>query len=187
MGESPNEKDLGGFMLSAQSILRYVGIAALACAALVPVSKADPITYTFTGTAFEGINVGFQYTSSSGFISATSWDTLFASQLSSCTNCNVIPFLPAVQFQPQVPFFGDLLVFDDKLLFASVFGFQKGAFDSLGTYQSYGLFNSGTLTVSGGSVKTPEPGTLGLLVFGMALLAGLASRKRLGSLATERG
>jgi hypothetical protein len=186
MAESPNEKNLGGLLLSTQSILRYVCIAALACVALVPVSKADPITYTFTGTAFEGINVGFQYTSSSGFISANSWDTLFASQLDSCTNCNVIPFLPAVQFQPQVPFFGDLLVFDDKFLFASVFGFQKGAFDSLGTYQSYGLFNSGTLTVSDGTVKTPEPGTLGLLVFGMALLAGLASRKRLGSLVTAR-
>jgi hypothetical protein len=173
-------------MLSAQSIVRYVCIAALACAALVPVSKADPITYTFSGTAIDGLNVGFSYTSSSGFISASSWDTLFASQLNSCTNCNVLPFLPAVQFQPQVPFFGDLLIFEDKFLIASVYGFDKGAFDSLGTYQGYGLFNSGTLTVSD-SVKTPEPGTLGLLLCGMALLAGLASRKKLGSLATARG
>lgn len=175
-------------MLSTRptSILRFVCIVLFACAALVPVSKADPITYTFSGTAVDGLNVGFSYTSSSGFIPASSWDTLFASQLSSCTNCNVIPFLPVATFQPQVPFLGDLLVFDDKYLIASVFGFQKGAFDSLGSYQSYGLFNSGTLTVSD-SVKTPEPGTLGLLVCGMALLAGLAARKRLGSLATTRG
>jgi hypothetical protein len=158
----------------------------LACAALVPVSKADPITYTFSGTAVDGLNVGFTYTSSVGFISATSWDTLFASQLSSCTNCNVIPFLPAVQFQPQVPFFGDLLVFDDAYLVPSLFGFQKGAFNSTGSYRSYGLFNSGTLTVSD-SVKTPEPGTLGLLAVGLALLAGLAARKRLGSLVPARG
>jgi PEP-CTERM motif len=187
MAESPNEKNLGGLLLSIQLISRYLCIAAFAFAVLVPVSKADPITYTFTGKAFEGINVGFQYTSSAGFISATSWDTLFASQLSSCTNCDVIPFLPSVQFQPQVPFFGDLLVFDDKFLVASVFGFQKGAFDSLGTYQSGGFFNSGTLTVSDTAVKTPEPGTLGLLAGGLALLAGLAGRKRLGELVTARG
>jgi len=168
------------------SILRLVCIALLACAALVPISKADPITYTFTGTAVDGLNVGFSYTSSSGYISASSWDTLFASQLSSCTNCNVIPFLPVAQFQPQVPFFGDLLVFDDKYLVASVFGFQNGAFESLGNYQSHGLFNSGTLTVTN-AVQTPEPGTLGLLACGLALLAGLAARKRLGSLATARG
>jgi hypothetical protein len=167
------------------SILRFASIALLACAALVPASKADPITYTFSGTALDGVNVGFQYTSS-GFISATSWDTLFASQVSSCTNCNVIPFLPDVQFQPQVPFFGDLLVFDDQYLVASVFGFQSGAFNKLGTYQSGGFFNSGTLTVSD-SVKTPEPGTLGLLVLGLTLLAGLAARKRLGSPARARG
>lgn len=174
-------------MLSIQptSILRFVGIALLACAALVPVSKADPITYTFSGTAVDGLNVGFTYTSSSGFISASSWDTLFASQMSSCTNCNVIPFLPVAQFEPQVPFFGDLLVFDDKYLIPSLFGFQGGAFDSTGSYQSYGLFNSGTLTVTD-SVKTPEPGTLGLLACGLALLAGLASRKRLGDLASAR-
>jgi len=134
----------------------------------------------------DGLHVGFRYTSSSGFISASSWDTLFASQLSSCTNCNVIPFLPVAQFKPQVPFLGDLLVFDDKYLIASWFGFQNGAFESLGSYQSYGLFNSGTLTVTD-AVQTPEPGTLGLLACGLALLAGLAARKRLGSLATARG
>ena len=170
---------------SPTSILRFVCIALFACAALVPVSKADPITYTFTGTAVDGLNVGFSYTSSSGFISASSWDTLFASQLSSCTNCNLVPFLPVAQFEPQVPFLGDLLVFDDKYLIPSLFGFQNGAFESLGTFQSYGLFNTATLTVSD-PVKTPEPGTLGLLACGMALLAGLAVRKRLGSLATAR-
>jgi hypothetical protein len=172
-------------LLSTQSILRYLCIAALACAALVPVSKADPITYTFTGTAADGLNVGFQYTSASGYISPTSFDTLFASELSSCTNCGQLPFLPVAQFEPQNPFLGDLLVFGDKFGVASVYGFQYGAFDSQGTYQGYGLFNSGTLTVSDG-VKTPEPGTLGLLACGLALMAGLVSRKRAGLLATTR-
>ena len=178
-------------MLSIQpiSILRFACIALLAWVALVPVSKADPITYTFTGTTFYGTNVGFTYTSASGFISPTSFDDLYASQLSSCTNCLAWSF-PVVELQPQVPFFGDLLVFGDSHFFGSVFGFQKGAFNNPGTYQSGGifnLFNQGTLKVSDGTVKTPEPGTLGLWACGLALLAGLAWRKQLGSPATARG
>jgi hypothetical protein len=170
------------------SILRFVCIALFACAALVPVSKADPITYTFTGTAFDGVNVGFTYTSASGFISPTTFDNLYASQLSSCTNCLAWSF-PVVQLQPQVPFFGDVIDFDDNHLVESAFGFRNGAFDNLGTYQSGGifnLFNQGTLTVSDGAVKTPEPGSLGLLACGLALLAGLASRNRRNSLVTAR-
>jgi hypothetical protein len=169
-------------------ILRFSCLALLACVALVPVTKADPITYTFTGTTFYGTNVGFSYTSASGFISPTSFDNLYASQLNSCTNCLAWSF-PVVQFQPQLPFFGDLLDFDDSHLVGSVFGFQSGAFDNLGTYHSgagYNLFNTGTLTVSGGAVRTPEPGTLGLLACGMALLAGLAAQKRIGSPARAR-
>jgi hypothetical protein len=176
-------------LLSTPSILRYLCIAALACVVLAPISKADSITYTFTGTTFYGANVGFTYTSASGFVSPTSFDNLYASQLSSCTNCLAWSF-PVIQLQPQVPFFGDLLVFDDNHFVASVFGFQNGAFDNLGTYQSSGIFNrfnQGTLTVSDGAVKTPEPATLGLLACGLALLAGLAARKQLGSLVTVRG
>jgi hypothetical protein len=169
------------------SILRFVCIALLACAVLVPVSKADPVTYTFSGKAFDGLNVAFQYTSSSGFVSPDSFDTLFRSDLTSCTNCGLLPFVPVVQFEPQIPFLGDLLAFDDKFGVVSLFGFQGGAFDNYGSYQAYGLFNSGTLTVSGTGVKTPEPGALGFLACGLALLAGFASRKRLGSLAAARG
>jgi hypothetical protein len=170
------------------SILRFACIALFACAALVPVSKADPITYTFTGTAFDGVNVGFTYTSAAGFISPTSFDNLYASQLSSCTNCLAASY-SIIQLQPQVPFFGDLIDFDDNHFVGSAFQFQKGAFDSLGTYHTDGilsLFNQGTLTVTD-AVKTPEPGTMGLLACGLAWLAGLAARKRLvGSPVTAR-
>jgi hypothetical protein len=187
----PKIKKIGGVLLPTQpaSILRFACIALFACVALVPVSKADPITYTFAGTTFYGANVGFTYPSASGFISPTSFDDLYASQLSSCTNCLAWSF-PVVELQPQVPFFGDLLVFDDSHFVASVFGFQKGAFNNPGIYQSGGifnLFNQGTLTVSDSTVKTPEPGTLGLLACGLVLLAGMAWRKRLGSPATARG
>jgi hypothetical protein len=89
-------------------------------------------------------------------------------------------------FDPNVPFF-DLLVFGDKLGRVSLFGFQNGAFNSCGTYRSYGPFNFGTLTVSGGSIKTPEPGTLGFLACGLALFAGLASPRRVNALVAARG
>jgi PEP-CTERM motif len=191
MDGSAKIKKVGGILLSNQpaSILRFVCIALFACVVLVPVSKADPITYAFKGKTLFGTSVGFTYTSASGFISPTSFDDLYASQLSSCTNCLAWSF-PVVQLQPQVPYFGDLLVFDDSHFVASVFGFQKGAFNNPGTYQSGGifnLFNQGTLTVSDGTVKTPEPGTLGLLACGLVLLAGLVWRKRLGSPATAGG
>jgi hypothetical protein len=65
--------------------------------------------------------------------------------------------------------------------------FRTGRSTVTGRISLIGLFNSGTLTVSGGSVKTPEPGTLGFLACGLALFAGLASRKRVNALVAARG
>lgn len=84
------------------SITALVLAAALFVLALAPVSKADSVTYTFTGINNslnnDQLSVAFTYTAP-GFIPPTPVGeviSLFASQLDSCTNCLVSSTVPAV-------------------------------------------------------------------------------------------
>jgi hypothetical protein len=162
------------------TILRYMCIALFAVTFLIPAAKADSVNYSFTGS-----NGSFSYTSNSGFIAPGDDVTLYRSDMNSCTGCSMLSFIPSANIVAGVPFVGDLLEFGG-LANLDIYAFQYGAFDSYGTYNSYqALWGSGTLTVSkGGSVAAPEPGSLGLLAVGFFLMAGLASRKRFGALAT---
>ena len=169
------------FSTQSGSILRYLCFALFAIAFLVPAAKADSVNYTFSGS-----NGSFSYTSNSGFIAPGDTVTLNASNLNTCSTCSYLSFIPEAAFVAGVPFVGDLLEFGGLL--PNVYAFNYGAFDGYGTYNSYAaLYGSGTLTVSRGnpSIAAPEPGTLGLLAIGMLLMAGLASRKRIGVVTTS--
>lgn len=168
-------------MFSTQSFLRFACIALFAVTFLIPAAKADSVNYSFTGS-----NGSFSYTSNSGFIAPGDTVTLHASDLNSCSTCAYLSFIPEAAFVAGVPFVGDLLEFGGVL--PNVYAFQYGSFDAYGTYNSYAaLYGSGTLTVSRGnpSIAAPEPSTLGLLAIGIVLMAGLASRKRIGVVATS--
>ncbi|HWO27607.1 MAG TPA: hypothetical protein VNO32_02295, partial [Candidatus Acidoferrum sp.] len=87
------------------SISHFIVLAVLVMVALVPASKADTVTYTFSGTdtapGGDGLTVAFEYTAS-GFIEPNPPNlSLFAQQLDSCTNCQVSAIAPAVVFQPE--------------------------------------------------------------------------------------
>jgi hypothetical protein len=160
------------------SLLRYLCMALLAMAVLVPASKADTVNYTFNGS-----NGSFEYTSTSGFISPDSTLVLFKSDLDSCMGCSSLSFIPSAILSSGLPYVGDLIAFG-TLTNGAVYIFQNGAFEAVGTYSSY--IGSGTLQVSLGSVPAPEPGTIGMLACGLLLMAGLASRKRLSAIVTAR-
>jgi hypothetical protein len=155
-------------------------MALIAMAVFVPASKADSANYSFTGS-----NGSFSYTSNSGFIAPGDALTLYASEMNSCSGCAILSFIPSANIVAGIPFVGDLLEFGG-LANLDIYAFQYGAFDSYGTYNSYAAtYGSGTLSVTkGGSVAAPEPSSLGLLAVGL-VLAGLASRKRIGALATS--
>ena len=75
------------------SVTALVTFAALFVLAFAPVSKADGVTYTFTGVNNshndDQLSVAFTYTAP-GFLLPTAPGTfisLFPSQLDSCTNC----------------------------------------------------------------------------------------------------
>ncbi len=171
-------------MLSTRplAIIRYVCIALLAFVVMGPVSKADGVNYTFDGS-----NGSFSYTSDSGFIAPGETLFLYKSDLNTCNGCSMLNIVPSATLASDVPWIGDLIAFGG-LGNLDFYAFQSGAFDAYGTYNSYAsTWGSGTLTVSGtGSVKTPEPGTIGLLACGLLFMAGFASRKRFAALATAR-
>jgi hypothetical protein len=150
---------------------------------LAPPTKADSVTYTFTGVnnSINGdqLSVALSYTAP-GFLPLTapgSFIPLLASQLDSCTNCLVSIVLPAVAFSTQGPIFGDEIDFIDKLGVVSVYEFPLGIFSTPGTYYSTAPFNEGTLTV-GPLVSTPEPSSVSLCLLGLVVLAVFWVRKR---------
>ncbi len=172
-------------MLSTQAfgLLRYVCVVLFALAITGSVSKADSVNYTFNGS-----NGSFSYTSDSGFIAPGDPLFLYRSDLNSCNGCAIFDIVPSAALASDVPWVGDLVAFGG-LVNLDIYAFQSGAFDAYGSYNSYAAtWGSGTLTVSGnGSVRTPEPGTMGLLACGLLFVAGFASRKRIGALVTARG
>ncbi len=148
--------------------------------ALAQVSRADGVTYTFSGTngapGDDGLSVAFEF-NSAGFIDAVPSFSVFASQLESCSNCLISTTVPAIVFMSEGPIFGDQIDFSDKLNVESVYAFPLGAFSSFGTYSSSSPYNTGTLTVSP-TLVTPEPGSRTLLVSGILLLPLLRSFAR---------
>ena len=179
MPRSPEVDVAEDRLFSTQSFLRFACIALFAVTFLIPAAKADSVNYSFSGS-----NGSFSYTSTSGFIAPGDTVTLHASDLNTCSTCATLSFIPEAAFVGGVPFVGDLLEFGGLL--PNVYAFQYGSFDAYGTYNSYAaLYGSGTLTVSRGSIAAPEPSTLVLLAIGILLMAGLASRKRIGAVATS--
>jgi PEP-CTERM motif len=163
----------------SRSILRYVCIVLFSMAFLIPAAKADSVNYTFNGS-----NGSFSYTSDSGFIAPGDSLTLYTSDMNSCNGCSYLSFLPSANIVAGVPIVGDLLEFGG-LANLDIYAFQYGAFGAYGTYNSYwAAYGSGTLSVTRGPVGAPEPSTLGLLAIGLMLMVGLASRKRIGAMAT---
>ena len=90
--------------------------------------------------------------------------------------CSPFSLLPSAVVTNQ--FIGDIIAFG-SLTNGAIYVFQTGAFEANGTYTSLVGLPSGTATLS---VQAPEPGTIGLLACGLLLMAGFASRKRLGAL-----
>lgn len=165
------------------SVTALALIAALFILPLAPVSKADSVTYTFTGVNNshndDQLSVAFIYTAP-GFLPSTApgkFISLLSSQLDSCLNCLVSTFVPAVSFSTQGPFFGDMIDFADTLNFGSVYEFPLGSFDTPGTYYSNSPFNQGTLIV-GPLVRTPEPASIALLLSGLLFAVIFSARKR---------
>ena len=152
-------------------------MALIALAVLVPASKADSVNYTFSSSLGT-----FEYTSNSGFIAPGTTLVLSQNQLGSCTGtCSSYSLLPSSTIL-SATYFGDVVAFG-SLANGAVYVFQSGAFEAYGTYQSLiGIpYSVGTL-----SVQAPEPGTIGLLACGLLLMAGFASRKRLGAIVSAR-
>ena len=157
------------------SVLRYLCMALIALAVLVPASKADSVNYTFSSS------VGtFEYTSNSGFIAPNETLILSKNDLDSCTGCSSFSLLPSAALSAS--FLGDIVAFG-SLTKGAIYVFQTGAFEAYGTYTSFIGIPSGVGTLS---VQAPEPGTIGLLACGLLLMAGFASRKRLGAFASTR-
>ena len=159
------------------SVLRYLCMALIAMAVLVPASKANSINYTFSSSIGS-----FEYTSTSGYIAPNETLLLSKNDLTSCTGCAQYSLLPSAALSAS--FLGDIVAFSGTSGTA-LYVFQTGAFEAIGTYQSLlGI----PLGISGGtlSVQAPEPGTIGLLACGLLLMAGFASRKRLGAIVSVR-
>jgi hypothetical protein len=157
------------------SVLRYLCMALIAMAVLVPASKADSVNYTFSSSVGS-----FEYTSNSGFIAPNTTLVLYENNLDSCTGCSSYSFLPTAVVTNQ--FVGDIIAFG-SLTNGAIYVFQTGAFEAYGSYQSLIGLPSGVGTLS---VQAPEPGTIGLLACGLLLMAGFASRKRLSAFASAR-
>jgi hypothetical protein len=140
-----------------------------------PSAHADSVTYTFSGINSgplgDGLPVALQFTAPA-FI--TSLTPVFASELTSCTNCLVSATIPAAEFRPH-DMVGDAIGFVDlnKEFF---YRFPTGAFSAPGTYSTLSQSFPGTLTVS-----TPENGTLALVGSALLGLAAIGRRKMLVS------
>ena len=159
------------------SVLRYLCMALIAMAVLVPASKADSVNYTFSSS------VGtFEYTSNSGYIAPDTTLILFKNDLTNCTGCSSFSLLPSAVLSSSLPSVGDIVAFG-SLSNGAIYVFQTGAFEAAGLYKSIASLGSG-----GGilSVQAPEPGTIGLLACGLLLMAGFASRKRLTAIVSAR-
>ena len=153
------------------SVLRYLCMALIALAVLVPASKANSVNYTFSSSYGS-----FEYTSNSGFIAPN--ETLVLTKNDLTSSYSLTPSATIL----SASFLGDIVAFG-SLTNGAIYVFQTGAFEAYGTYQSLlGIPSSvGTL-----SVQAPEPGTIGLLACGLLLMAGFASRKRLGAIVSAR-
>ena len=160
--------------IKVASVLRYLCMALIALAVLVPASKADSVNYTFTSSVGS-----FEYTSNSGFIAPDSTVFLYQNQLGSCMGCGSPSFLPSAVLSSYI---GDVVAFG-SLSNGAIYVFQTGAFEAYGTYQSIAGLPYGGATLS---VAAPEPGTIGLLACGLLLMAAFASRKRLGAIVSVR-
>jgi hypothetical protein len=146
-------------------------MALIAMAVLVPASKADSVNYTFSSSIGS-----FEYTSNSGFIAPN--ETLLLTKNDLTSSYSLTPSVTIL----SASFLGDIVAFG-SLTNGAIYVFQTGAFEAIGTYTSLiGIPSSvGTL-----SVQAPEPGTIGLLACGLLLMAGFASRKRLGAIVSVR-
>ncbi len=160
------------------SIAALVFVAVLFVLALAPVSEADSVTYTFTGINNslnnDQLSVAFTYTAP-GFIPPTPVGeviSLFASQLDSCTNCQVSSTVPAV-FLSSWGGVG----FNDVLNYSTSYVLPAGAVETPGTYRTSAPYSQGTLIV-GPLVTTPEPSAFALLLVGFFFLAFFSVRKR---------
>jgi hypothetical protein len=153
------------------SVLRYLCMALIAMAVLVPASKANSVNYTFSSSIGS-----FEYTSNSGFIAPN--ETLLLTKNDLTSSYSLTPSVTIL----SASFLGDIVAFG-SLTNGAIYVFQTGAFEAYGTYTSLlGIPSSvGTL-----SVQAPEPGTIGLLACGLLLMAGFASRKRLGAIVSVR-
>lgn len=157
------------------SVLRYLCMALLAMAVLVPASKADSVNYTFSSSVGS-----FEYTSDSGFIAPGTTLLLYKNDLDSCSGCSSYSLLPSAAMSAS--FLGDIVAFG-SLTNGAIYVFQTGAFEAYGTYKSLIGIPTGVGTLS---VQAPEPGTIGLLACGLLLMAGFASRKRLNAIVSAR-
>jgi hypothetical protein len=146
-------------------------MALIAMAVLVPASKANSVNYTFSSSIGS-----FEYTSNSGFIAPN--ETLLLTKNDLTSSYSLTPSVTIL----SASFLGDIVAFG-SLTNGAIYVFQTGAFEAYGTYTSLlGIPSSvGTL-----SVQAPEPGTIGLLACGLLLMAGFASRKRLGAIVSVR-
>jgi len=157
------------------SVLRYVCMALIAMAVLVPASKADSVNYTFSSSVGS-----FEYTSDSGFIAPGTTLLLYKNDLDSCSGCSSYSLLPSAAMSAS--FLGDIVAFG-SLTNGAIYVFQTGAFEAYGTYKSLIGIPTGVGTLS---VQAPEPGTIGLLACGLLLMAAFASRKRLNAIVSAR-
>jgi hypothetical protein len=142
-------------------------------ALITPSAHADSVIYTFSGINSgplgDGLPVALQFTAPA-FI--TSLTPVFASELTSCTNCLVSSTILAAEFRPHDTI-GDAIGFVDpnKEFF---YRFPTGAFSAPGTYRTLSQSFPGTLTVS-----TPENGTLPLLACALLGLFTVGRRRLL--------
>jgi hypothetical protein len=166
----------------------FLSLLVVVMASLASAARAD-VEYTFSGinttvSSLDGLSVGFTYISPD-FIVATSTvpggtvDPVYPSQLGSCLNCTTTPNFPAVFFEPGETGpngLADVLQFDDSTNNGGgyVYYFNLGDFNTPGTYSTIVqpvAYNVGTLTVS--VVNVPEPASIGLMLIGGLLLAGM--------------
>jgi len=151
---------------------RLLVICILAVGFLTTAAHADAI-YTFSGTDSNGLSVGFLLDAPT-FVTQLPGTTFSAGQFSSCTNCST--GLLAAIFTP-IP---STLTFFDSKGGSGFFLFSTGAFGAAGTYTSW--IGKGTLVVS-----VPEPATVLMGLFSLAMILGVVVFRRNSQLQLSRG
>ena len=111
------------------SVLRYLCMALIAMAVLVPASKANSMNYTFSSSIGS-----FEYTSNSGFIAPNETLLLTKNDLT-LHGCARTASLPSATIL-SASFLGDIVAFGGSLTNGAIYVFQTGAFEAIGTYQS---------------------------------------------------